>query len=321
MPSRLRPSAVFAALLFTAAALAALPAQAAPWSEPPFAPAVGSRWLIESDTDTVTVKSAGPQHERVHMTGEINFAGKTVTGYRVVYVMRDITVEGTSRRAALMRNMMSALRGVTVRGSTDAKGKPVSVENLDEVRAAFRKSLDGLIASLKDKGRAAALINQVMSGFLAAQGTQAAEFYLGELTQLAAWQNTGLKPGEVRREARREQSPIGGNPIKVNIETRIDKADAATGNVQYLRTRSFDADALKDWTLDLVKRLQGDKLPPAEVEKVFKQLTMSMNMRATVAVRDGMTRSIDEQEDLIVSAMGVSFSKRERKETKVKALP
>jgi hypothetical protein len=91
--------------------------------------------------------------------------------------------------------------------------------------------------------------------------------------------------------------------------------------VQYLRTRSFDADALKDWTLDLVKRLQGDKLPPAEVEKVFKQLTMSMNMRATVAVRDGMTRSIDEQEDLTVSAMGVSFSKRERKETKVKALP
>ncbi len=319
MPSRLRPSAAFAALLF-AAAFAAPPAQAASWSEPAFAPAVGSRWLIESDTDTVTVKSAGPQHEHVHMTGELTFAGKTAAGYRVVYVMRDITVEGASQSAALMRNMMRALRGVTVRGSTDAKGKPVSVENLDEVRAAFRKSLDSLMESLKGKGRAAAVINQAMSGFLTVQGTQAAEFYLGELTQLAAWQNTGLKPGDVRRETPNQQSPIGGNPIKVNIETRIDKADATTGDVRYMRTRSFDTEALKDWTLDLVKRLQGDKLPAAELEKVFKQLTMSMDMRATIAVKGGMTRLIDEQEDLVVSAMGVSFSKREHKETKLKAL-
>jgi hypothetical protein len=305
------------AFLAAMATLCLSPARAAEWSERPFAPPIGSRWIVTSDTVSETVKDKGTERLHTRQIVEITYDAKTDVGFHVTYVPREIVVDGNSVRADMLRSTMTVMRGITVKGTTDKRGKPVSIENLDEVKAAFRAAIARLTDKLKDKPKAAEVVNRIMSGFLAVDGQQAAKFFLGEVGTLAQWHETGLKPGEVKHDTENQRSPLGGTPIQVNIDTRIEKADATSGDVQFVRTHAYDRDALKAWTLDLLKRSGAGNVPSDAVEKVFKQLTMTNDTRTVADVKNGMTRAIDEQENLTVSAMGVTFTKHERKRTTV----
>jgi hypothetical protein len=305
------------AFLAIVMSLCLLPARAADWSERPFAPPVGSHWVVTTDTTSETIKDKGPERLHTRQTVEISYDAKTDAGFHVTYVPREIIVDGNSTRADMLRSTMSVMRGITVKGTSDKRGKPVSVENLDEVKTAYRAAIARLTDQLKDKPKAADVINRIMSGFLAVEGQQAAEFFLGEVGILAQWHATGLKPGEVKHDTESQRSPLGGSPIQVNIDTRIEKADATSGDVRFVRTRAFDREALKAWTLDLVKRSGNGQMQSEAANNVLKQLAMTHDTRTVVDVKGGMTRAIDEQDSLTVSAMGTTFTKREHKSTTV----
>ena len=63
---------------------------------------------------------------------------KTADGFRISYVNRGATVEGTAPMLPIVRSAIKALENVTIHATTDLSGKPVRVANLDEAKTAMR---------------------------------------------------------------------------------------------------------------------------------------------------------------------------------------
>ena len=109
-----------------------------------------------------------------------------------------------------------------------------------------------------------------------ADNDNAAKIYLGPLTTLALGQNTGLRPGEIRASDDQIANPLNGVLIKSKTLLHIESADAVTGNVRYVRTRSVDPNSLKEFL---------DKFPGV-------QITMNSTSRTEIEVENGSTREV-----------------------------
>jgi hypothetical protein len=306
----LRP--LIAAGLLTLLATAPAPAQS--WREPPYNPPVGSRWLVQATTHTMEVR-ANDEHveSTINIRSELTVDGKTADGFRVTLVNRDMAATGDPRKVAMVQPMLSVLKGVVVHARTDANGAPVAVENLEEVRARMQAAIDGLLAKFKDKPAVATFMRQLMAPMLKLDGKEAATAYLDNLPQLAVGQNTGLKPGEVRTTTDSVMSPIGNVMIKSNVTLRIDKFDAASGKVRFVRERKLDPESLKTFALTVMKQLgaAADKPLPPEALKVMETIKFSLTDLAEIDVEGGMTRAIHTHTTTLASAMGHTFSKNE----------
>lgn len=121
--------------------------------------------------------------------------------------------------------MIGTLENIEYRGEMDASGKPLRVDNVDEVKAGLRKRVDRL-AGLDPAN--AATLRQTFAPLLDVDATSAVNS-LDELPNLALAQTTGLKLGETRRSSFSEPSGIGP-PLVINRELWIAKADPASGD-------------------------------------------------------------------------------------------
>jgi hypothetical protein len=308
----LRPRALIAVGLLTL--LAAAPAPAQTWQEPPYNPPVGSRWLVQSTTHTVEVRANDVHTEStINIRSELTIDGKTADGFRVTLVNRDMAVTGDPRKVAIVQPMLSVLKGVVVHARTDARGAPVAVENIEEVRARMQAAIDRLLAKFQDKPAVATFMRQLMAPMLKLEGKDAATAYLDNLPQLAVGQNTRLKPGEVRTTTDNVKSPIGNVTIKSNVTLRIDKFDTASGKVRFVRERKLDPESLKTFALTVLKQLgaAADKPLPPEALTIMKTIKFSLNDLAEIDVEGGMTRAIHKRSTTLASAMGHTLSKNE----------
>jgi hypothetical protein len=264
---------------------------------------VGSRWILQSTTHTVEIRAKDERSElTINVRSELTIDGKTADGFRVTLVYRDIAVTGDPRNVAIVQPMLSVLKGVVVHARTDARGAPVSVDNLDEARARMQ---------------------QLMAPMLKREGKEAAGAYLDNLPQLAVCQNTGLKPGEVRSTTDNVKSPIGNVTIKSNVTLRIERFDTASGKVRFVRERRLDPESLKTFTLTLFKQFGAaiDKPLPPELLKIMKTIKLSLDEVAEIDVEGGMTRAIHVRSTMLASAMGHTFSKNETRTLTVTAAP
>ena len=313
--------------LFTAAALASLCAQAAlaqSWSEPRYSPEVGSRWRIESRLDRE--KTQGPRGSTsLHAESVAAMAvdAKLADGFRISYVTRKISFTGNEPQAPAMNAAFGAMQGVIVHARTDAAGRPVMVENIEEVRSVMREVIDRMIASLGDKPKVAAMIKQLMQQMLIADGARAAKAYLGNLPQLADAQDIGLQPGEVRRVKQDMKSPFGGPPIKATVTTRLIAWDDAAGTARILRKRELEPGTVKAATLDLMRRAiaaRGKPLPPKMVE-MFNKLDLQTDSETTIDVKNGMTRRLQKHSTLTVTIFDKTVREQQTELVTVTRLP
>jgi hypothetical protein len=194
--------------------LRAAPSLAADAVEPLYDPPVGSHWLIDTETSTDSQRPEGQQTSLINT--EVSIDEKTADSFRISYVNRGATAEGTAPMLQIMRSAMKALENVTIHATTDLSGKPVRVDNLDEAKTAMRAMVDTLMAPLQDKPQLAAVLNQMMNRMIDVDAGQAASVYLEELPMLARAQNTGMKPGDVRHSTDIAASPLGGGALKSN---------------------------------------------------------------------------------------------------------
>jgi hypothetical protein len=318
----LRRRALVSATLL--ALIAAAPARAQAWQEPPYNPPVGSHWLVHSTTHTVEVRGDGVRRDStIELRSELTIDGKTADGFRVTLVDRDMTVTGDPTKVAIAQPMLSVLKGVVMHARTDAKGAPVAIDNLEEVRGRIQTAIDGVVAKFQDKPMVAKFMRQLMTPMLELQGKEAATAYLDNLPQLAIYQDTGLKPGEVRATTDTVKSPIGNVEIKANVKLRIDKFDTASGKVHFVRERSLDPESLKTFALTVLQQLGAatDKPLPPEALKIVKSITYSLNERAEIDVEGGMTRAIHGQTIMAASALGHTVSKNETQTLTVTPAP
>jgi len=121
--------------------------------------------------------------------------------------------------------LIGTLENIEYRGEMDASGKPLRVDNVDEVKAGLRKRVDRL-AGLDPAN--AATLRQTFAPLLDVDATSAVNS-LDELPNLALAQTTGLKLGETRRSSFSEPSGISP-PLVINRELSIAKADPASGD-------------------------------------------------------------------------------------------
>jgi hypothetical protein len=311
---------VVAALISMSAARAF----AADTAERPYDPPVGSRWIIESETNSDEVRPDGPQTSLIKSRAELTIDQKTSDGFRISYVNRGMTAEGNARMLPLLRSSMMALENVTIRATTDLTGKPVRVDNLDEAKAAMRNVAGNLTAPFQDKPQVLAVINQMISGLIEVDASKAAAAYIDDLPALAKAQNTGMKPGEIRRASKAADNPLGGGGLKSNEAFEMTEADAATGKLKFVNTTSYDAASMKDFMQSVTRKLlaaSGDNAKPEQIDSLIRSMVLSLDERTEFEVEDGMTRKISQKKVTLVRAMGHDLSKTETKTVTVTRAP
>jgi hypothetical protein len=304
--------------------LCAAQSLAAELLERPYNPPVGSRWIIESETSADEVRPDGPRTSQIKTRAELTIDEKTADGFRVSYVNRGATAEGSDPSVVMLRSAVKAVENVTIRAATDASGKPVRVDNLDEAKAAMRAMRDGLLEPFKDKPQLVAVLNQMINGLIEVDASQAGSAYLEELPTLAKAQATGMKPGDVRRSSSSSANPLGGGALQSNAAFEMTSADAATGKLTFINTTSYDAESMKDFMQSFAKRLfaaAGDSLKPGQIDTLIKSMQLSLDERTVFEVEDGMTRKISEKSVTVASAMGHTLSKTETRTITVTPAP
>jgi hypothetical protein len=299
-------------------------AQQQPYVEKAYNPPVGSRWIIQSDTKAVEHRAAGEERNQQTSTrSELTIDQKLADGYRVSYVSREIKVTGNTPVARVLGDVFGAMKDVVIRARTDASGKPVEVENLDEVKTALKQVVEAMTAKFHSNPQAGAFVRDMLLKMFDVPAKEAARVYLDELPQLAAAQNSGLKPGQARRERDDLPSPFGGAAVQSELVTRLESWDDKTGQVTIVRTREIDPESLKQMTLGAARQLAkvGDQnaITP-EVLKAMKSVTFSMAAETRYLVENGATRTMSEREITTVTAMGTTLGKEQDKHVTVTPL-
>jgi hypothetical protein len=302
-------------------------APAADGVERPYNPPVGSRWIIETETEINTddVKPDGPQNSLIKTRAELTIEEKTPEGFRITYIIRGASAEGNSKMVPLVRASVKAMENVAFRATTDRAGKPVRIDNLDEAKAAMRNMVGTLTAQFQDKPQVVALLNQVVARLIEVDTGEAAAAYIDDVPALALAQNTGMKLGEIRRSSMSVDNPLGGGAaMKSNMAFELTEVDAATGNRKFVNTTSYDPAAMKDFMQSVTKKMlaaSGDSTKPEQIDSLVKSMQLSQDERAVFEVEDGMTRKITERSVMIVRAMGHNLSKTETRTMTVTRAP
>jgi hypothetical protein len=288
------------------------PAVAEEWTELPYNPPIGSRWIVESQSDETDNRPDGVRTNQVKSRGELTIEGKTAAGFHVLYVMRDIAIEGNAPSVPLMKPVLSILKDLVVDAEIDASGKPVKVDNIDEAKTTMRAFVDRTFKNFEGAPKLAAVLRPAFDGMLNVEGADAAKIYLQEVSRLAVGQNTGLKFGETRQESSVSPNPLGGPSIKMTATFKIAKVDAKTGAVTYVRDSQTDPEGMKDFALSMMQKLglDGDKPMPPKVAAMIKEMKFSIDEHDEITVEGGMTRMLREEQSMSMSAMGYTLSKK-----------
>jgi hypothetical protein len=309
-------------ILVPIVALLAAPAAAQTYVERPYNPPVGSKWQIVSNTTTAENRpGAGNRDERIESRSELTIDEKLPEGFRVTYTNRGIDVSGNALATKLVADAYAAMRDIPVRARLDKAGRPVEIENLAEIKKTMSGVVDKIVAKFDGNPKAAAVIRQMFRALLDVEGRDAATTYLEELPQLAAVQNIGLQPGNVRKDTETNPSPFGNVTFKTNLTTRLDTYDAKTGAARFVRKREYDKDALRDAVTEIVRKLAaaGDnKTITSEMVDMMKKINFSIEGEAIYNVDNGMTVWIDDREFTTASVMGTTFTKQQKKTVAVR---
>jgi hypothetical protein len=283
-------------------------------AEPAYDPPAGSRWTIESETRGEEVRPEGSATSLIKMRAELTIEEKTPDGFRVSYVHRGATVEGNARDLPLQRGYMKVLENVAIRASTDLAGRPLSIDNLDEVRTAMRRAAGGLAAQFAGTPSDRALFDQLTSELIEVDAKRAVSVYLGHLALLAVAQNAGMKPGEFRLTSKPVENPLDGDALMSNERFELVEADAATGRLKFVSLTSIDAGSMKDFMQSFARSLlaaSGDSITPEKIDWLVSSMAFSLDKRAEFEVVDGLTRKVAETSTTVFRGMEQNLTQTE----------
>jgi hypothetical protein len=259
-------------------------------------PPVGSRWVIQRDLHKEeTTREYGKtsvEKSTMKITAELVVRAKTPGGFQVTYARRKSSFEG--EKAVAMRASLAALENIEMRVITDPTGKPLRVENFEDIKTGVRKMIDGLAATL-DRETAAAL-RTMMAGMTQFDATKAAELYLDELADLAAGQNTGLKAGEERKAVVTLPNPIGPGFVVTRTLSMI-STDPAKGDAKLVLTEVHDPESIRAFVAHLLKQAGGN---PNDA----RQMDLAMEAKTDMDVVGGMVRGLKRESTTSKKAAG-----------------
>ena len=292
------------ALAIVVAAVAMFDVAAAFAAEPVYDPQVGSRWMVATESHSEEIRPEGTATSMIRTRGELTIEQKTGDGFRISYVQRDATIEGNARSVPLRRAYMKVLENVVIRASTDASGKPLQIDNLDEAKVAMRAAASGLVEQFDRRPATRALFDQLMSELVEVDAGSAASVYVDALAVLAAAQNTGMKSGEFRLVTKPAENPLGGDALKSTERFELVDADAA--RLKFVNITSIDAASMNEFMQFFARSLlaaSGDSVTPERVNLLVNSMVFSFDKRAEFEVTGGMTRKVAESSRTVFRGM------------------
>ncbi|MFG1235717.1 hypothetical protein V5F63_00745 [Xanthobacter autotrophicus DSM 597] len=264
---------------------------AAQWAQP-FAPAVGSRWLIVSEHTYSDASLASQSGGRLILRRDLAFTAREGTGYRVTLVLREAAVEGVNSALQLTANALAAFRDLKVEAITDAAGVPLQVVNEAAVRAAAASASNRLMAPVADKPQIVSLMRLMLSNFLDPKGAAAAAAWLDPLPRLAAAQNTALERGAESRIEDTLPSPLGGT-IRSTTVKRL-APNARPERFTLLATTTPDPASTREVMLAVARQIAAGQpqsgLNERTVKQVLSQMKADIHMNQEIEVEGGMAR-------------------------------
>jgi hypothetical protein len=308
-----------AALIVLAGCLVSSRAVAADWNEPPYNPPVGSRWIVERDLTKEEEDSNGRVVKSTFkITSELKIEGKTATGFRFMYARRKASYDcDDAERQAQMRIVLPSLMNIEYHGEMDASGKPLRIDNIDQIKAALGTMIDKLVNTSPGN---ATLIRQTLAPMLDLDAASAAALYMDQLPNLALAQSTGLKPGETRRDSYTEQTSFGA-PLVIDRALSIKAFDAEKGTVEYEMSSAYDEAAIKAFLGVVLARIGRAGADVTEPESNTRQTSFKMDEKVEFDVSGGMTRQTDSRSTLTVDLAGAHRVTTDHKVTTVSPAP
>jgi hypothetical protein len=309
-------------ILALAVTAALSPAFGQTFVERPYDPPVGSRWQIISRIDSEQERGTQTREQHVRSTAELTIEQKLPDGFRLAYVWRSMTVTGSAPGSDAADKAFQVLKDVVIRARTDRAGKPVAIENLDEVRANMRNLVEKMAAEFEPKPEVGKFLRDLMQRMLTFDGEQAAQAYIEDIPVLASMQNIGLRPNDAVRRTEEFPNPLGGTMRSVTV-TKLKEWDNAKGTAEYHQTREFDQDALRAFMGEFFRKLQpasNGKLTPEAVAEMMKKMKFDMSSDTVFTVENGMTRRVEEITTITIHLMGHAMIKTERKGIEVRPL-
>jgi hypothetical protein len=287
-------------------------------------PAVGSRWIVETESRGEEIRPDGTATSLIRTRAELTIEQKTADGFQISYVQRDATVEGNARSVPLRRAYMDVLENVVIRASTDRSGKPLQIDNLDEAKAAMRDAASGLAEQFDRRPASRGLFDQLMSELVEVDASSAASVYVEALAALAVAQNTGMKPGEFRQVTKPAENPLGGDALQSTERFELVDADNASARLKFVNVTSIDAASMKDFMQSFARGLlaaSGNSVTPARVTQLVSSMMFSFDKRAEFAVEQGMTRKVSEQSTTVFRGMEQNLTQTDRRTITVTPAP
>ena len=290
---------------------------------PVYGPPVGSRWIVETESRGEETRPEGSTTSLVRTRAELTVEAKTPDGFRLSWVQRSATVEGSARSVPLRRAFAGALQDVVIRVSTDPAGKPLRIDNLDEARAVMRRAAENLAPQFAERPAASALFGQLISELTEVDADKAASVYVDALTSLAVAQNAGMKPGEFRWMSKPAQNPLGGDALMSNERFELAKADAA-GRLTFVDVTSIDPVAMNDFMQSFAKSLlaaSGDSVTPERIDALVKSMVFAFDKHGEFEVQNGMTRRVAEKSTTVFRGMEQNLTQTEARTIAVTPAP
>ncbi|WP_298254766.1 hypothetical protein [Bradyrhizobium sp.] len=276
-------------------------------------PPPGSRWIVDTEARSEEIRPEGSTTSLAKTRAELTVEAKTPDGFRLSWVQISATVEGTARSVPLRRAFAGVLQDVVIHLSTDPAGKPLRVDNLDEARAAMRRSAENLAPQFAERPAARALFDQLVSGLTEVNADHAASAYVDALGSLALAQNAGMKPGEYRWTSKPAQNPLGGDALMSNERLELSKAEPA-GRLTFVDATSIDPVAMSDFMKSFAKSLlaaSGDSVTPERIDLLVKSMVFSFDKRGEFEVENGMTRRLAEKSTTVFRGMEQNLTQTE----------
>lgn len=308
--------------LWSAVVLASLHAAPSTASsvERPYDPPPGSRWIIESSVTSDEKAPGAAQSVIIKTRAEMTVERRTPAGFVVTYVARGVTVEGSGQQLSARRVLLQALENVDVHVTTDLSGKPLSVDNLDEVRGAVRSAL---ATQAQGDPRTQAAIGRAVSALIDGGGARLVAALTGDLTDLAKAQNTGLEPGKYRHIFTEADNPMGGDALRCNTMFHIADADPAAGRLTVVGTFSYDRLSTRSFLKTIGEKFVAavGQAKAAVIDVLVEAMVIDLDGRTRFEVEDGITRKITETSVTTTRAMGQNASRIENRTVTVTRAP
>ena len=281
-----------AEILIIVAALIVASAALAETVERRFNPPVGSRWTIESNETEKDEATGDPTTTSTKKTTALlTYEAKLPDGYRISYQTTESTYEGDTDDPAEMHAGAAAMCGLTYRVVTDLSGKPLRVENLEDVRAALRKMIEATTGAVANP-QVADAAKKMMAGIAEEDDKQAAQ-HIGPLKRMSLAQNSGLKPGESRQQTITETESFSPTPKHDTVTVTLLDAAPDRAKAHYRITEVSDPEAARAMLLAVVGRLDPTDPEVRDQIAAIKQMVLRQEATVEIDVVDGMTRNLD----------------------------